>query len=423
MKQKIAIESKCHTAIIDKIDSALLSSDSIGLMLIDLSDFTQVNVGLGYAVGDQLLTQFKDRLCSLSCGLFMPEHYYGDKFVIICPTLKSDKRLEKYAQLLVNYFTRHSLSINALDVPIDLKLAYITSNSDSTGRKLLQALELTMFELKQKNINIDKALGDTELFLEGIYKNVSNHAVVRRAIERGEIINHYQPIIDLASSSIVACETLARWNNPTLGLMPPSAFLPHIAKHHQLVNFTLNIVRKVISDFKPILDQLPKDFYISVNLPPSMLVDRKSLSRMIRVIEDKGFPFQSLAFEITEQHLLSDFTLIDEMTRKLNNLGSKILIDDFGTGYSSIERIAFTPIYGLKLDKQFLLNKSHSELNKTVIKFALDVAKQKNAIMICEGVADKEILDALLALGVTHGQGFFFYKAVDITQLKQLVIP
>lgn len=422
MKAKIAIESQLHPAIIDKIDAVLLEREKIGLMLIDLSDFTQVNVGLGFRIGDKLLSRFKDKLSVLSCGLFFAEHYYGDKFLIICPTLKDDNRLEKYANLLVSYFSRNAVSINSLEVPLEIKLAYITSNAESTGKGLLQALELTMYDLKQKNINIEKASLSSDAELENIYKNVSSHAVVRRAIEKGEITNYYQPIVDLTNSKIIACETLVRWENPVLGVMPPSAFLPHISKHHQLFNLTLNVVRNLIADFQPVINELPDNFYVTINLPPSLLVNEPAINKIISVIEQKGFPFNRLGFEITEQHILTNPGLIDSMSRRLNDLGAKILIDDFGTGHSSIERIANIPAYAIKLDKQFLLNMKHEELNKTVIRFALEVANQKEAILVCEGVADEYILELVKSLGVNFGQGFLFYKAISFEELKRVVL-
>lgn len=416
------IESVQYPNIINKLDAALLKFSDIGVMLLDLTDFTQINVGLGFTAGDMLLNSFKQRLSMLSCGLFSIEHYYADKFIIILPTVKSDRKMERYANILINYFAKNSVDINSLEVPVDIKIAYMVAPSDAVGKRLLQSLEWTMFGLKQKNIHIEKAASSEEHDLENIYKNVSRHSVVRRAIENGEIRNYYQPIVNLDSSEIVAVESLVRWDNPIMGLMPPSSFLPHISKHHQMINLTVTILTGLINDFSPILSRLPEGFYISVNLPPSILIDNRAMNKIISYISGKGFPFKFIGFELTEQHLLSSTEQVESVINKLNDLGAKILIDDFGTGHSSIERIARFSVYGIKVDKQFLLNKKTIELNNTVIRFALDVARQKKAIVVCEGVADEEILMNIKSLGVKLGQGFHFWKAISFEHLKELLL-
>lgn len=417
-----AIESTQYPNIIDKLDDALLKHSEIGVMLLDLTDFTQINVGLGFGAGDMLLNSFIQRMSMLSCGLYTIEHYYADKFIVIMPSIKSDRKIERYANILINYFSKNSVSINSLEVPVDIKIAYTIAKADSVGKRLLQSLEWTMFGLKQKNIHIDKVTSTEQHHLENIYKNVSRHSVIRRAIENREIRNHYQPIVDLETSEIVAVESLVRWENPILGLMPPSSFLPHISKHHQMIGLTITIVSGLIADFSPILDKLPEGFYISVNLPPSILVDNLAMNKILAYITNKGFPFKYIGFELTEQHLLSSTEQIELMINKLNELGAKILIDDFGTGHSSIERIARFSVYGIKVDKQFLLNKKNTALNNTVIRFALDVANHKNAVVVCEGVADEEILANIKSLGVKRGQGFHFWKAISFDNLKELLL-
>lgn len=410
-----------YNSVINAIDKALLNNKQLGLMLIDLSDFTQINVGLGFPVGDQLIAKFLEKLSMLSCGLFYSHHYYGDKFIVMMPSVTKHRRVEKYANILINYFATNAVEINSLEIPLDIKVSYMIGKPESTGKHILQSLEWTMRGLKEKNTHIEQAKDPSSYEIDSIFKKVTRYSVIRRAMKNGEFKNYYQPIIDLNTGAIRSCETLVRWDNPTLGLMPPSSFLPHISKHHQMINLTLSVVKNLINDFKSIQSELPADFYITVNLPPSLLADTGAVSKIITLIKRMEFPFERIGFELTEQHLVTTQDMMNLMINKLKSHGSKILIDDFGTGYSSIERIAHLPVHGIKVDKQFLLNKEKMELNKTVIRFALDVAKQKSSDVICEGVADEESLNILRELGVPLGQGFLFSKAVTIVDLRRFM--
>lgn len=411
-----------HTDVISKIDFKILEHDAVGVMLMDIVDFTKINVGLGFDVGDKLLVSVKVALEKLLCGLCSVSNYFADKFILIFPNITDTKKLHHYANLVVNVFSRKPVKLNSLNIPIDLKVAYSSTLQGINGSAILQNLEWTMRELKRQNHDVTRVSKPACYDFDELYRNVSRYGVIRDALERKEFVNHYQPIVNLETHKITACESLVRWQNPVIGNVPPMSFLPHIDKHHQMIQLTINVVTQVISDFLPILKSLDPSFYVSVNIPPAIIIDTDAISRIINVINKSKFPIKHIAFELTEQHLLENLNDIVDACERIHKIGIKILIDDFGTGYSSIERIAMLPVHGIKVDKQFLIQKLHQQISTSILKFATDIAHRKTAIVICEGIATLESLNLSIDMGVSYGQGYLFSQPIDFEKFKDLLL-
>jgi EAL domain-containing protein (putative c-di-GMP-specific phosphodiesterase class I) len=321
--------------------------------------------------------------------------------------------LSFFSNLLVDLFNRHPIKLNSLQIPVDLKIAF-TSSADMSpySPKILQSLECALRQLKiDKNDSVISANSSTRDF-ERVFRKVTRYGIVKEAMSKGELVNYYQPILNMSNGRIAGCESLVRWDNPFIGLMPPSSFLPHIEKHRQLVQLTLTVVRNVAQDFRDTWQHLPEGFYISVNVPPDVMLDDAALKRVLKAFTKYDMPLSYLAIELTEQAIAGSLVNIITACNYLSECGVRIMIDDFGTGYSSIDRISRLPIYAIKVDKGYMLNQNDLDINAAVVKFAIDIANTKKAIVICEGVADEDIKTQAKKLGVVFIQGFHYSKPV-----------
>lgn len=402
-----------HVKASHRIDDNITRHENVGIMLIDIHDFSGINVGLGFQVGDELLALSEKAIKAWLIGDFEVFRYHSDKFIVVLPNIVTADKLQHYSSLLIRLFNRYPVKLNSLELHVDIKVCFTsTTIGDPFGKSILQSLEWSLRQLKNSKNESSDVTKAIDLDYEKILRNVSRYGVIKSAMERGEFVNYYQPIVDLNTDKYIACETLVRWDNPKIGIMPPTSFLPHIERHRQLVQLTLTVTKNIAIDFKDCWQLLPDSFYISINVSPDVLLDDNVMNRVLRTFQRYGMPLSLLAIEITEHNLGGSLKRVLSVCEKLAQRNVRILIDDFGTGYSSIERISNLPIYGIKVDKQFMLKKHEKNINSAVIKFALNIAEQKNSVVICEGVADAEILTTAKHLGVTVGQGFHYSRPI-----------
>jgi diguanylate cyclase (GGDEF)-like protein len=422
--QKITRVHMPHSDAIIKIDEMIANNNDIGIMLIDICDFSRVNVGLGFSAGDSVLRITQNTIAKWLMTGGCVFRYHSDKFIVTLPSITSKAKLAFYSNLLVNLFNRHPVKLNSLVVPIDVKVVYITTLDTSPyAAKILQSLEFALRQLKLDNNDSVRSAETSNAELERLFRKVSRFGIIKDAMDSGELVNFYQPICNSQNGAIVGCESLVRWRNPQIGLMPPSSFLPYIERHRQLVQLTLTVVKNVAFDFKDCWERLPEGFYISINIPPDVLLDSGALSRVLKAFSKHGMPLNYLAAEITEEALAGSIGNVVEVCKELTQLGVRIMIDDFGTGYSSIDRISRLPIYAIKVDKSYMLNQNDIDVSAAVVKFAVDIAATKKAIVICEGVADQDISIKARALGVKYVQGFYYSRPVPAIEFIEQVLP
>lgn len=413
-----------HSTVIAQIQATINTHTSVGAMLIDITDFMQINVVLGFENGDRVIALVYERLTALFTGQIKVLRYHGDKFIALFPAVVNAEKLDAYARMIVHHFSKESVLFNSLDVPVDVRVAFTsTEQTGDAGRRILEALEWALRDLKKSKNDVSRSSIVSQGF-EHNFRQVARYGAIRDALKQNQFVNNYQPIVDLKSGLILGCESLVRWHNPCIGSeLPPSTFLPHITRHTQLVQLTLTVMRNVIADFSSVISEFPESFYVAINVPPSIIMDASALKRVLRLLERSNLPMNRVSFEVTEQEFQGNIKDITEACKRVHERGIKLLIDDFGTGHSSIERIAHLPLHGIKVDKQFLLRRDNKDINSSVIRFAKDIAQKKQAIVICEGIENEVILQDALGWDVSYGQGFHFARPAFITDFLNQYMP
>jgi EAL domain-containing protein (putative c-di-GMP-specific phosphodiesterase class I) len=245
-------------------------------------------------------------------------------------------------------------------------------------------------------------------------------AELRRALERDELILHYQPKVELASGRVLGVEALVRWQHPVHGLRGPGAFLPH-AEHTALMRpLTLHVLRTALADLSA-WRGAGLDLSVAVNLAVQNLLDLRTPAHVGELLEEFGLPSSVLTLEVTESLLLHDPQRAGEVLRDLQEMGVGLALDDFGTGYSSLEHLKRLPVHELKIDKSFVMAMDHDPADRAIVASTAALGRALGLRVVAEGVETAQSASVLAAIGCDLAQGFHYSPPVPAEQLAALV--
>jgi EAL domain-containing protein (putative c-di-GMP-specific phosphodiesterase class I) len=239
---------------------------------------------------------------------------------------------------------------------------------------------------------------------------------LRRAVDAEEFELYYQPLIDLKTNQIVACEALLRWNHPERGLIGPGDFIPIAEEIGLILPIGEWVLRKACTEAY----KWPKHVSVAINLSPVQFKSRNLVQAVILALANSGLSPQRLELEITESVLLEDNEMTLSLLHQLRNLGVSIALDDFGTGYSSLSYLRSFPLDKIKIDQSFIRDLSEHPDSLAIVQSITRLGTSLGMQTTAEGVETKEQLEQLRAAGCTHGQGYYFGRpqpARDIARL------
>jgi EAL domain-containing protein (putative c-di-GMP-specific phosphodiesterase class I) len=245
-------------------------------------------------------------------------------------------------------------------------------------------------------------------------------AELRRALERDELVLHYQPKVDLQSGLVTGAEALVRWQHPVHGLRGPGAFLPH-AEHSALMRpLTLHVLETALSQLaRWRADGLELD--VAVNLAVQNLLDLRTPAQIAHLLDRYELPPQVLTLEVTESLMLHDPQRAGEVLKELEDLGTGLALDDFGTGYSSLEHLKRLPVNELKIDRSFVMAMDHDKADRAIVASTAALGRSLGLRVVAEGVESAMSASVLTALGCDLAQGFYYSPPVAAEQLPALV--
>ena len=240
---------------------------------------------------------------------------------------------------------------------------------------------------------------------------------LRLAIERGELLLHYQPIMSMISGKLAGMEALVRWQHPAKGLILPLQFIPLAEKTGLIIPIGEWILESACRQLKTWQDQgynVPK---LAINLSARQF-DQNNLAQTIAsILAATGVEARYVELEITESFLMENIDEATRTLRALNNLGVDISIDDFGTGYSSLIYLKRFPIDTLKIDRSFVTDIATDRDDATIVKAIITLAHSLQMKVIAEGVETEEQLAFLRQHGCDQYQGYYFSKPLPASEL------
>jgi EAL domain-containing protein (putative c-di-GMP-specific phosphodiesterase class I) len=240
---------------------------------------------------------------------------------------------------------------------------------------------------------------------------------LRRALERGELLLHYQPIIDATSRAMVGVEALLRWRHPSRGLLPPDDFIGIAERTGQIVPVGAWVLRQACLDLQRLHATHGTELRVSVNLSARQLQEPGLLETMREIMRDTGIDPHLLELEITESVAMQNAEATLSTLRALKEMGVSLAVDDFGTGYSSLLYLTRFPIDTVKIDRQFVGNVTSDPGAAAVVGAVIALAHSLQLKTVAEGVETPEQRDFLLSHMCREFQGFLYERPVAIETL------
>ena len=405
----------------DRLDHALARCERRGqqvvVLFLDLDSFKVVNDTCGHSAGDAVLVEVARRLREAVRPSDTVARFGGDEFVIVSEDGDPHHGAilgRRIAEVLEDPFE----TAEVLSVP-SASIGAVIGGAGDTAEGLLKKADLAMYEAKHRG------RGRVEAFHEDLQARldhrVSMETALRRALEEGGFRLVYQPIIDLDSGRIVGAEALLRWDAPDPAWSLPDAFIG-LAEETRLIlpigAWVNGEVARQLKLWSAILEG-DADFSVSVNLSGLQLTPE--LADFLISLRDEHIDPGRVTFELTETVLIADAEVSIEALLGLRLLGVGLAIDDFGTGYSSLSYLERLPVDSIKIDRSFIEGLGRKRQSSAIVSAIVRMAAALGLKVTAEGVETEEQLDALLALGCSRGQGFYWSEGLSGDEFTDLL--
>jgi len=399
--------------LLDRLTTALARAKrqaDLAVLFLDLDRFKLVNDSLGHEAGDRLLVATASRLSAAVREGDTIARFGGDEFVVLCEDVGSVEEAILVAdRISAALATPIALDGGEVFVTTSIGIA-LSSGAQQTAHALLRDADAALYRAKET------ARGSHEVFNEDMRSRATRRLetvnALHRAIERDELLLHYQPVVALGSGETVGMEALVRWMHPERGLVPPAEFIPLAEESGIIAAVGRWVLREACRQRREWIERIPgaARLTIGVNLSPRELHDPSLVDEVAEVIAGAGIDPWGLVFEVTESVLMSDAGVTIQRIEQLKKLGVRIAIDDFGTGYSSLASLRRLPVDVLKIDKSFIDGLDKDPEKAAIACTVVRLAQALGLRTIAEGVEHAEVARALGEFGCDLAQGYYFAR-------------
>ena len=401
---------------------ALRNERLVGVMLLNVNKFKEVNEALGYEAGDAILVQTADhvRTCLRESDTIV--RWSGDEFIVILEDLWNVADTQQVAEKILDRFAL-PLSVGERECFVSLSIGIAIFPAPSCDMDaLLKRADVAMTRAKnwgENNVQIyatDAALPPSERL------TLKNH--LREALAANQLLLEYQPQVDLASGRIAGVEALIRWAHPQYGRIEPGRFISLAEETGLIVPIGEWVLRTACEQNVAWREAGLPPIKTAVNLSVRQLKHPGLVERILAIIDETGIDPRCLDLEITEGILIDNMSLNQAGLSILRRAGVQVSIDDFGTGYSSLSYLTELPADILKMDRSFVVRLGQPERNERAYALAesiIDMAHRLQLTVIAEAVETEAQLADLQAMGCDAAQGYYFNRPVGPDRIAELL--
>ena len=389
----------------EAVENARRNGITLALILLDLRRFQVVNGTLGHATGDRLLEQVAARIASELQGADAAARLGADVFGILrhgVDPKTASQAAERLYQLMETPFYIDQ-------TPIELEAlcgvaTFPTLAEDSV--QLLQRAELALNQAKAEGERF--AIYRTEKDTDS-RRRLLMFGMLRSAVQRNELILHYQPKLHLASGAIIGAEALVRWDSPELGRVSPGEFIPLAEQTSLIKPLTAWVVEEALRQLTE-WEQAGIQTRVAINLSARNLADEKLPEHLAQLLERGKVAPERMMMEITESAVMANPERAAGVLERFREIGVELAIDDFGTGYSSLTYLRTLPARELKIDRSFVRDIDTNESNALITSAVIKLARAFGLEVVAEGVETEGELRRLIALGCDIAQGYLIAR-------------
>ncbi|MDZ8051469.1 MAG: putative bifunctional diguanylate cyclase/phosphodiesterase [Aulosira sp. ZfuVER01] len=400
----------------------------VAVLLLGIDDFTGISHALGHETANQLLRTVAQRLNSGLGKTDILAHLNQDEFAIACTDILSFESVIKRSQLLLSTLSKPFLLEGQqihLTASIGIAINDIGDVSDNlcgernNVNQLLQQAHIALYQAKQQGRS-QYQFYSPEINAQ-LQERLALENELRGALERGEMVVYYQPLIDLHTREITALEALVRWQHPTRGLVPPGKFIPIAEDNGLIVPIGEWVLQTACAQNRAWQLSGLRPIRMSVNLSARQFEQPNLVEVVRQVLKETELQASYLELEVTESFLMGDIQHSVNTLKKLRELGVWLALDDFGTGYSSLNYLKRFPVNMLKIDRSFVQDVTSNPDSAAVTDAIIALAKSLHLKITAEGIETQQQLNYLQERGCQEGQGFYFGIPAPADRITELL--
>lgn len=390
---------------------------AVGLLIVDLDGFKQVNDSLGHSAGDVLLRECARRLGAIAHPGATVARAGGDEFILLLPDLCRDEAihgLDEQARAIHRALGEPMMLLEHRIVSLASVGIALAPDDAADFEALFKAADAALHESKQGKPGSHGFY--SRRLNEQIQERFEMMQALRAAIENDEFLLHYQPKVQARTGRIVGAEALIRWNSPARGLVPPGRFLSLLAEMGRESWLAEWVMTRACAQMEEWDRQKLQAIPVSINLSPANFAEPGLVARAVRLLERHRLAPGRLEFEILEATVANESPAIRATLLDVREAGIGIALDDFGTGYSSLVYLTQLPANVLKLDRAFILDLATDPRQQSIVGGIIDLAHGLGFKIVAEGVEEEIQRELLVRMGCEMIQGYLFGRPVPAAE-------
>ena len=394
--------------------AASASGAQIAVLSIQLNRFKTINDRFGYDVGDAVLRRLSSALEVEVPAEAALARLSGGEFAVLIAIREQQEALGLAERLLRRATAPIEEQGKHIQVGAFLGLSSAAPNGTSVP-DLLRRADIAMAHARAarsaRPLWFDSGM-ERELLAQSEIEQG-----IRFGLDHDQFLPFFEPQVDLRTGTITGFEVLARWDHPLTGIVAPDRFIGIAEEHNLIGRLSDQVVRKALAaaaDWDPSIT-------LSINISPRQFSDSWLAQKIVRLLAETGFPAERLVVEVTESSLFADIDLARTIVDSLKNQGIALALDDFGSGFSSLSHLSALPFDKIKIDRTFVASVGKNRQSAAIVRAVTTMAQALDVPVVAEGIEDAEAHAALLQMGCTSGQGWYFGKPMPAEDAKHLL--
>jgi diguanylate cyclase (GGDEF)-like protein/PAS domain S-box-containing protein len=415
LPNRLLLTSRLHHAI----DQARLHAHKVGVLFADLDRFKNVNDSLGHPAGDELLQAIALRIRTRIRSDDTLARLGGDEFVVIMEAIHRPEEAATVAEAVIALLDAPFRLAGGRDVYVGASIGislYPDNGEDAT--ELVRNADTAMYQAKSHGRNTFRFYAESLTL--AAKERLDLESRLRKAVERGQLLLHYQPQVSLRNDGVIGVEALVRWQPAPGELVVPDRFIPLAEETGLIVPIGAWVLQRACRQVREWMHTGIPRVNLAVNLSPRQFAHPGLVAQVAAILAETGLPGEVLELELTESALMDQGARAVATLQALKDLGISISIDDFGTGYSSLAYLKRLPIDKLKIDRSFVQGIPEDRSDVEIVATIISMASRLQMHVLAEGVETEDQHAFLRARGCDAYQGFLFSRPLPPGEIRRL---
>ena len=394
----------------ERIEQAFITTKrddtQLAVLVLDLDNFKHINDTLGRVIGNKLLKSVAQRLCNCVRQTDMVSRECGNQFVILLADFNDVEDIAITARkIIIALAMPHSVGGYEVYVTTNIGISVYPGDAQS-AEALIKTADIARYYAKEKGRN-NFQFFKNDMNVRALERQAIETGL-RHALERNELVLHYQPKVNLNTGLITGAEALVRWIHPDLGMIFPGRFVPIAEECSLIIPIGRWVLHQACLQAQSWKENGLSPVSVAVNISALEFKSRDFVEEVRNILNATGLSPHSLQLEITESILMTNTEASISVLHQLKQMGIQLAIDDFGTGYSSLSYLQQFPVDILKIDQSFVQSISALKDNGIIVSAVIAMGSNLNQRVIAEGIEDQEQMDFLKEQNCEEGQGYLF---------------